>query len=250
MAPGRTLIVLLGLAALLAADPALGAEPITKPESRSLPEKSVQSRVLSQLRDILVPTARFKPYKPAERPLSDIWYWTTPVAGNEDGVCRSNLIRFEFAPTDRRDRGAETPVKVIGLTADWRYRFAEAGRACGDLSPEALDFVDAPSEDAFVRGHAALVALKAAIADGSPVELSCGRRTPGECRDMILKSEVGAVDEYQDCEARPGDPTGWSCEAISFGDYRLRTYGPYRTPPEVRAVELTEYIVLWHERRD
>lgn len=241
----------LGLAAAIGfASPGFATEPITKPESRSLPEKSVQSRVLSQLRDILVPTARFKPHKPAERPLGDIWYWTTPVAGHEDGVCRSNLIRFEFAPTDRRDRGAETPVKVIGLTADWRYRFADAGKACGDLSPEAFDFVDAPSENAFVRGHAALIALKEVVAAASPVEFSCGKRTADECRDIILKAEVRAVDEYQDCEARPGDPPGWSCEAISFGDYRLRTYGPYRDTPQVRAVEMTEYIVLWHERRD
>ena len=237
-------------AALGGASTGLAAEPITKPESRSLPEKSVQSRVLSQLRDILVPTARFKPHKPAERPLSDIWYWTTPVSGNEDGVCRSNLIRFEFAPTDRRDRGAETPVKVIGVTADWRYRFAEPGKACSDLSPEAFDFVDAPSEDTFVRGHAALIALKEAVAAGSPIELSCGERTADKCRDIILNAEVGAVDEYLDCEARPDDPPGWSCEAVSFGDYRLRIYGPYRDTPQVRAVEMIEYIVLWHERRD
>lgn len=243
----------LGLAAaLFCAAPAIAAEPITKPETRSLPDQTVRNRILAQLRDILIPMPRPAPHKPAEMPLRDLWYWTVPTPTFETGVCRTNLVVFEFEPVDRRDHGADTPVRMTGLSAEPRYRMLEPGEVCEKLSPVDKDFVAADDEQAFVDGRAAFEALQAAFRSNASFELDCnrlGRPPPKDCRTPVLAAKIGDVGSYSRCDPHPSGHRG-TCRQFGFGNYEVRVYSAFENPGALQAATVEEKLMLWHERRD
>lgn len=255
------------LAALILAcactTPAIGhPPPLSKNQSRELPENIVADRVAKQLADILVSTPMGTPGVRPLRPLSDIWYWTTPRVTDTPDVCESDEVIFSFSYPARVKADADTPTRVSGVSATTRYHLlappppgpreiltdagvADLQRHCDDINPDKLQMISAPNAS-FVREGAKLFNETIAAAVGAPelFNLDCGGNR--KCLDDIQHltfADVGGIDR---CGLFQTDYS-LSCTQFSASNYRFNVY---ERGDKITKVDASELIILSHARID
>ncbi len=197
--------------------------PISKIESRALPETAVIRRVVGQLGNILSVIPPAYPAKHPVTPLDEILFWTTARATLTPQICRADLVSFEFAVASPEKPDANTPTRVSGIRAQSRYRYApEAPTApdgeltleqtekfqaiCSKFNPYESRFFVAESED-YALWAARLYERALREASNSPQKLTvnCYASDP-ECRTAVLETPLTAFASVKNCGRTAGPP--------------------------------------------
>lgn len=197
--------------------------PISKIESRALPEDAVIRRVVGQLGNILSVIPPAYPSKHPITPLDEMLFWTTARATGTPQICRADLVGLEFAVASTEKPDANTPTRVSGVWAQSRYRYVpEAPTApdgeltteqteqfqviCSKLNPYESRFFVAESED-YALWAARLYERAVREASNSPQKLTakCYASDP-ECRTSVLETPLNAFASVKNCGRTAGPP--------------------------------------------
>ncbi len=264
--------LLISAFALVVAMPLLASEPPPTPTiTKSDVRRGTPARANVRLRDVI--WSMFEPgdQRNARRPrraLNSVWLPTRPRETEVPGLCRSDSAWIEFAPTDRADLGADTPVQAAGITAHRRFRFIRppaddyhelsdfdrlrSEGACARLSGRDDAFFRSENEEVATDGYRALLLLQQAALGGSVV-LECDV-FPDEtrpCRELIASIGQDAIDQIQRCQS----DSGQLCYRIGAGERQIDVFvtasvSPGPPPGQVIRARLSDLIILYHELID
>ncbi|MGQ0590812.1 MAG: hypothetical protein ACT4N8_15015 [Sphingosinicella sp.] len=265
--------ILLAIALLVAPLPlAAQSTPgrtITKSEIRAADPRRTHGR----LRDVIWDMFEREDVRSEAQPrhaLTDFWLRTRPRGTEIPGLCRYDGVTVEFAPTSRRDRGADTPVRAVGLRASSFFHFISpptqqfhdaanydllpSDGDCRSLDANELPFFRSEDEQVAVNGYLAFLRLQDALRANQTMELDCypGRMETRTCREIILAIGTDAVSDVRRCE--------WSearqnCFRIRADDLQIDILvtgrvSPGPPPGQVLRARLGFLIVLSHPRPD
>lgn len=265
----------LALLAACASPSPQSSRPISKIEARSLPAKQVVQRATSQLAEIL----SLVPYPPSTvRPviaLKDLWFWTTPRATAVPGLCRSDEVVIEFAPSIdiSSELNSDTQTRATGIRATPRFRFlappaptdwpdftadekARANADCALVDPQKEAFFETDSEFEGDANRMALLfeRMQAELASGaSGIDLVCSNSTK-PCAEMFATMTLEDLRESRRCRGDDGKLatcTEFRTRNQTSGDSRIYVFWKYSDIPEtIYRVEVHELVVLGHARID
>ena len=269
----RTLLAALAALAVaslpLAASVAPAQRPISKSEIRTAPPEQTHRRLRDQLWS-LIDREDLRREDPPRRALHRVHARTAPRGTEIPGLCRSDTLAIEFAPTGRRDRGADTPVLASGFTAASGFRFLRppAGPpneiedyrrlpqdepGCARLGDD-VSFFEADDSEVATDGWFAFLDLQRGLRQDSPPELDCElhqNENPADCRTLILSFDQDDLREIERCD-QPA--SGHWCTRLHVGDRRIDIYtaassshGPFGRAVRARLVSM---IVMSHEAID
>ncbi len=246
-----------------------GAAPITKIEARRLPPNVVKRHVLDQLFDILV----LEPYpKIAERPkheLTDLSFWTRAHGAYVSGLCEADQLTVTFDPVGLEPKGADTPVKVSGISARGYYRFltlpvgvsgAEMSladrkaldRRCAGLDPDQINFFQAENDDDARDGALVLQAVLRQAATGSisTVHGCAPEDTAKACAAFVAGASLDKLKSIEWCNI-PNDPVAGRCTDIWAGDVSLVVhYDGFGDKIQINRVDVGELVTIGDYRED
>lgn len=242
---------------------------ITKTEIRTAPPEQTHRR-LRNLTWEMFEQEDMRRERAPRRPLDDAWLRTRPRATEVPGLCRYDSVHFEFAPLSRRDRGADTPVRPVGLTAQSFFRFSRPPSAdyreisdferlpeadgCPLLETDRLNFFSAPDAEVATEAYLAFLNLKRSLRERPNLPLTCNL-FPNDtlpCEAILLSLDTDAVDSVERCEA---DDLREICYRAYLGDRMVRMFVTGHVSPgppagQMVRAELHGMIVMSHERID
>lgn len=244
--------------------------PISKIESRALPEEALIRRVVGQLGNILHAIPPAYPFDHPVTPLDQILFWTTPHATETPRICGADLVGFDFTPARKDQPDASTPTRVSGVWAEARYRYVpEAPGAsdaeptpeeadllqtiCSKLDPYESRFFVARSEDYALRAaHLYESVLQEAVNAPQKFTFHCYPVDP-ECRNTFPEIPFTVFSSVGDCSAA-GEPPGDTCTKYESGgmeilEVQVRTTG-YGSNVEILAVDVSWDIYMSSVRID
>jgi hypothetical protein len=243
--------------------------PITKIESRIWPPKVVTERVLDQFGDVLIPPEPWpKGSDKPKLPLSDLWYTTRSRGTYVAGLCEIDSVVFEFEPAAEPDRGADTPVKVVGIATHRSFHFLatpvlaehpsslewadnQALSARCAAAPIDTNYFGARDAEMARDGVRLLLAVKNQVVNGfSQQFFECDGDVVSACRDTILTLNADNIDRIERCEDSDRN-RGAFCVDIRGLDSIVRIYatgfGEYAKPFNTR---ISEVVTISDPRAD
>src|SRR5262245_27820910 len=206
--------------------------PITKTELRALRPAEATDLVLDQLSNtLLFQSPPTHPARPPQRPLHDAFFYTRPRSTNYPGRCTSDQLIVYFAPVNRTDLGAATPVRAVGVETTALFYFLSppatidprtAGQVpepqealCAALDPRRDDFFSADDEErAWQAATLLLLAQQRARDASSGFELVC-RSRGGGCDAALQRIDIVHPHVVRRCILH--DYSG-SCVEVFAGD--------------------------------
>lgn len=242
---------------------------ITKSEIRVADPRRTHGRLRDVIWDMFE-RENMQSATPPRHPLTDIWLRTRPRGTEVPGLCRYDSVQVEVAPTTRRTRGPDTPVRAVGLTVEAYYHFEAAPtqlfRATADYQRSALDgdcraidtrsghFFRAPDSEVANDGYVAFVALQNALRQDPSLPLECDlhRSDSQSCRDLILSFDASGIEEIERCEDQSQRHL---CYRVRIYDRQIDVsvtgvVSPGPPPGRVVSARLASLIVMWHSRAD
>jgi hypothetical protein len=244
-----------------------GAAPITKIDARHLPQHVIAHRVTDQLFDMLVLPTPIKSARKPKHALTDLWYGTRPHGTYMPGLCETSWMRFTFDPVDTEDEGAETPVKVSGISAHKAYRFLSLPAAapmpvnsaadrkaldirCANLRPDD-EFFEAPDEDHAFDAAEIMSAIvqQSQSGDVSRIYKCIWNSTPQACAKLISALRIEKLELVEGCNT-PDESIVASCQNFTVGDLRLTVYYQSGVNFRLDQVIAHELIIIGDERED
>ena len=229
----RAVVVAAVLAAIWAGFAHAEPTSITKTEARTLPPRVVLHRVLDQFGDALVLPEPIKPVARPKHPLTDIYYVTRPRATYVRDLCQADQVRFDLDPVAADDQGADTAMKVSGVSVRNTFRFLaspspssrdqsmssaerrELKKRCAQLDPET-GFFDADDDEVAEEGGLLLLAILRDAAIGAlPAFYDCEGYTAKECAETVRQAAIGKLMLVKRCHAFTADQRGECTEIWS-----------------------------------
>lgn len=274
----NTLLAWLMIAAMgaMAGCATSGPGTITKTEARSLPERVVTRRVMTQLGDMVTGPPDRRRVAPV-RPLTDMTFATRPRATAVPGLCRIDQLTVTFRSRQAGRQNANTPVTAEGFRSSSYFHFLtpptatyHEGRqdesmlddaACQETDLYDSDYFLADDDEVATDGFLVARRVFDVVAAGEPTfALTCDK-FPAEaarsCVDILQQISSVPVAFVRECEVdRPNVPSA-RCYRVEMADRSLRiattpiSYGGNSRPPlTILDVHMDALIVMWHERID
>lgn len=259
------------LSALVAPAALVSAAPrtITKTDIRTDPPPTTHQRLRDVVWDMIEREDMRREADPHYK-LDRLWFATRTRGTEVPSLCRYDTLVVEFAPIDRRQRGADTRVRAVGLRAHSRFQFLappaddydslrDTGRLpsdtdCGPLDDKADSFFRAENAEDATNGYRALHALQNALRTGSDFPLECNvfrEESKATCGTRILALDSSQIGSIERCEAA----LGRLCYRIGNAGLEVAitvTGQVHPGPPvgQIVSARMDEMISMYHERPD
>lgn len=220
-----------------------GGVVITKNEVRAAAPETVTRRIFGGIAPLMLPLPdRGRPGVRPRRPLRQLAFFTLPNAANAAGLCRTEFVVVEFAPTGP-PAGADTRVQPRRITSAPAYFVRDPARlraghpnedeaededeesiaaACAATDPRRVHIISAPDDHQVETALRLLLDLAEATRAGrAPVPLDCSDYlptdpAPAEARCLAEFARLGTEHILQTRLCDPPVPA--VCHQIDTGD--------------------------------
>lgn len=241
---------------------------MTKTDIRTDPPPTTHHRLRDVIWDMIEMEDMRRERDPQHR-LDKLWFRTRTRGTEVPTLCRYDTLIVEFAPIDRRQRGADTRVRAVGFRAYSHFQFLvppaddydtirdfsrlPSDTDCGPADKKADGFFSAENAEVATNGYRALVALQDALRAGVAFPLHCEvpEDEKAECGGKILAFNPTEIASIEQCEAE----LGRLCyEVANYGLAVAITVTGHVTPGppvgQIVSARMDELITMSHERPD